>query len=464
MEEHVLVAAPPSKSVSHRMLIGAALAAGESVVENVLESRDPERTRAVLTAAGACFESAAPGTYRVRGVGGRPQGAAPGEEPVSCDVHESGTTCRLLTAVLASGQGAFRIHGAPRMHERPLGGLTGPLARLGAVFHFEGREGYPPCVLEAAGLDGGSVDVGLGESSQYLSGLLLAAPQARGPLTVEISGGHVVSWPYVGLTLQTMHDFGARFDVSVREAPDAPWKLADWRSVKAVRPGQVRFRVRPSAYRPGHYAVEGDWSGASYLLAAGALGARPVLVGGLRADTLQGDRAIYDILAAMGAEAVIMAGSGVLVRPSALRGVDVDMSACPDLVPTVAVLAAAAEGDTRIRGVAHLRIKESDRIAAPARELGKAGVEVEERDDGMVVHGRGPGFRLDGRVLELNAWGDHRMAMSLALLECLGAELRLDDPAVVGKSFPAFWEVWERIRQSLREGGAAAPLAGREEA
>lgn len=453
MEERVLVSAPPSKSVSHRILIGAALAGGESVVEGVLESRDPERTRAVLGAAGAVFKPLGPGAYRVRGVGGRPAGAGPGTPPVSCDVHESGTTCRLLTAVLASGRGRFRIHGAPRMHRRPLGGLTGPLTELGAAFHFEEQEGYLPCVLEASGLDGGAVGMGLDESSQYLSGLLLAAPQARGPLSIEITGRQVVSWPYVGLTLQTMRDFGVRFDVSERDpgaGPNAPWRAVDWRAVKAARPGGVRFRVRPSAWRPGRYTVEGDWSGASYLLAAGILGTRPVSVAGLRPDSLQGDRALLDIVRGMGAavdlESSVERVRLVTARPSTLRGVDVDMSACPDLVPTVAVLAAAAEGDTRIRGVAHLRIKECDRIAAPARELAKAGVAVDERDDGFVVHGQGAGFHLDGRILDLAVWGDHRMAMSLALLECRGAEVRLDRPGVVDKSFPDFWEVWAALR------------------
>ena len=465
--EPVLVEAPPSKSVSHRVLIGAALAGGESVVEGVLESKDPERTRAVLSAAGAVFEPLGPGAYRVRGVGGALTGAGPGVEPVSCDVHESGTTCRLLTALLASGRGRFRIHGAPRMHRRPLGGLTGPLTELGASFRFEEREGYPPCVLEASGLNGGTVGIGLDESSQYLSGLLLAAPQARAPLTIEITGRQVVSWPYVGLTLQTMRDFGIRFDVSERApeaGPDAPWRAVDWHSVKAARPGGVRFRVRPSTWRPGRYTVEGDWSGASYLLAAGILGERPVAVSGLRPDTLQGDRALLDIVRSMGADVEVEPGvervRRVTARPSTLRGVDVDMSSCPGLVPTVAVLAAAAGGVTRIRGVVRLCVSGSDRIAAPARELAKAGVTVDERDDGLIVHGRGSDFRLNGRVLELSAWGDHRMAMSLTLLECRGADVRLDHPEAVDKSFPAFWATWAalragRDRAAERRGGEA---------
>ena len=137
--------------------------------------------------------------------------------------------------------------------------------------------------------------------------------------------------------------------------------------------------------------------------------------------------------------------NSLTVYPSPLKGVEADMSDCPDLVPTVAVLAAFAEGETLVRGVAHLRIKECDRIAAPAGELGKAGVPVEERPDGLMIRGN-PELDLRGRALELLAHGDHRMAMSLSLLECKGASVRLDNPAVVNKSFPAFWDVWKEIR------------------
>lgn len=440
--DQVIVKAPSSKSVSHRRLIGAALARGESRLSGVLESRDIEQTRSVLEDTGARFERIAPGEWRVLGMGGGPRGGD--AVPVSCYVHESGTTCRLLTAVLASGLGQFRVHGAPRMHSRPIGELTAALERLGVAVRFENEAGYPPFILKTRGLEGGSLEIGLGESSQYLSGLLLAAPQAKSPVTIEICGSHVVSWPYIGLTLQSMHDFGVRFDVSTRDSRDSEWQLADWREIRAVRPGLIRFRVRPSLYRAGNYAVEGDWSGASYLLAAGALGNRPVRVEGLRSDTMQGDRAIRVILERMGARTEEGENS-LTVYPSPLKGVEADMSDCPDLVPTVAVLAAFAEGETLVRGVAHLRIKECDRIAAPAGELGKAGVPVEERPDGLMIRGN-PELDLRGRALELLAHGDHRMAMSFSLLECKGASVRLDNPAVVNKSFPAFWDVWKEIR------------------
>jgi len=205
--------------------------------------------------------------------------------------------------------------------------------------------------------------------------------------------------------------------------------------------------VRPGTYRAGSYQVEGDWSGASYLLAAGALGKRPVRVDGLRADSLQGDRAMLDILRAMGARAEVE-GTSITVHPSALHGVDADMGHCPDLVPTVAVLAAFAQGPTRVRNVAHLRIKESDRITAPATELARLGVRVDEHDDGLTVHGLGPDGPAWDEAARFSAHNDHRIAMSLALLGLPHGkrmDALLDDPLVVRKSFPTFWKVWEQL-------------------
>lgn len=159
--------------------MGAALAQGDSVVSRVLESKDLERTMAILRGAGAGIVRTGEGEYAISGVGGQPYGGS--VDPLSCDVHESGTTCRLLTAVLAAGMGRFRVHGAPRMHERPIGELTAALETLGVSFTFEGKPGFPPFVLKTCGLDGGEVGIGMDESSQYLSGVLLAAPLARAP-------------------------------------------------------------------------------------------------------------------------------------------------------------------------------------------------------------------------------------------------------------------------------------------
>lgn len=462
------VLAPASKSLSHRYCIGAALAAGESRLRHVLESNDTRRTRAILSAAGASFqpESRDDGDaadWRVLGMpDGLPRGGT-ADAPLSCDVQESGTTCRLLTAVLAAGRGWFRIHGAPRMHERPIAELTDALGLLGPRIRFEEKPGCPPLLLETGGLDGtahgGPVPLGMDHSSQYFSGLLLAAPLATGgrPLTVALAGNKAVSWPYVSLTLQCLRDFGIRFVVETRD-DDGQWRALpgdDWRQLAAAEPGRLRVTVQPGRYRPGVHTVEGDWSGASYLLGAGALGRRPVRVEGLRADSLQGDRAMLAILRDMGAR-LSVEDDAVTVEPSALHGIDTDMGACPDLVPTVAVLAAAAHGETRIRNVAHLRIKESDRITAPAQELARVGVRVEPREDGLVVHGLGPDI-LAANVRALSpdarfqAHNDHRIAMSLALLSLLPdvsltLRERIDDPRVVAKSFPHFWRLWEALR------------------
>ena len=315
--------------------MGAALAQGDSVVSRVLESKDLERTMAILRGAGAGIVRTGEGEYAISGVGGQPHGGS--VDPLSCDVHESGTTCRLLTAVLAAGMGRFRVHGAPRMHERPIGELTAALETLGVSFTFEGKPGFPPFVLKTCGLDGGEVGIGMDESSQYLSGVLLAAPLARAPLTVNIGGSKVVSWPYVGLTLQALENFGVPFSVERKEG--GAWSAVDWHTLEQAEPGNVRFRMVPAMYRAGRYAVEGDWSGASYLLAAGAIGPRPVRIEGLRADSLQGDRVMLDILRDMGAR-IDIEPDAVTVHPSELRGVVADMSRCPDLVPTVAVVAA----------------------------------------------------------------------------------------------------------------------------
>ena len=438
----ITLQAPASKSVSHRTLIAASLARGASLVHHALSSADLERTRAILHTAGAVMDDMGGGSWRVSGMERGPEGGS-AERPADCDVGESGTTCRLLTAVLAAGHGVFHIHGAERMHERPIGALTNALQSLGARVLFERKEGYPPLVLEARGLCGNSVDMSMDASSQYLSGLLLAAPLGREPLCVSLTGKKVVSWPYVGLTLQVMEDFGIAF--RVEEKREEAWHVVPWRSVKEARPGELRITVLPGAYKSGEYSVEGDWSGASYLLAAGAVGRESVLVTGLRKDSLQGDAVILDILRRMGA-AVEYREDGILVSPSKLHGIRVDMGDCPDLVPTVAMAAAYAEGDTRMENIAHLRIKECDRLSACAAELARAGVQVKEEADALTVHGLGPDVPSPDEGTVFSTYNDHRIAMAVSLLGLGRARrVRVDDAAVVRKSFPDFWNVWSAL-------------------
>ncbi|HWR03130.1 MAG TPA: 3-phosphoshikimate 1-carboxyvinyltransferase [Humidesulfovibrio sp.] len=436
----ILVEAPASKSLSHRALICAALAKGESRLTGVLESQDTERTMACLTACGARFRRAGAGEYAVVGMAHGPEDGVGGAADLN--VGESGTTCRLLAGVVAAGQGRFRIHGEGRMHQRPLGEPARALASQGVRFAFEENEGYPPVTISTTGLPGGEVDVRLEESSQYLSGILLAAPLARGPLTIAISGTKAVSWPYVSLTLQAMADFGAPAVVeALGESGFAP---VEHTSVTHAEPGKLRFLVAPGSYAPRTLRVEGDWSNASYFLAAGAVGKRPVRVSGLRADSLQGDRAILDILAAMGAQVDWDAeGSAVTVSPRALTGVSVDMGACPDLVPTVAVAACFAKGPTTITNVAHLRIKESDRLEALAVEIAKTGCGTEMFADGLTIT---PAPLKAGQAVCFDTRADHRLVMGPALFALAGLDVGFDNPGCVAKSFPGFWGAFDPIR------------------
>ncbi|MEF3697685.1 3-phosphoshikimate 1-carboxyvinyltransferase, partial [Desulfolutivibrio sp.] len=375
----VVITAPASKSVSHRLLICAALAEGDSRVTGVLESQDLERTRACLAAMGAVIEGKG-GDYAVRGVAGVPRGGD--TSPAVLDVGESGTTCRLIVAVAAAGQGLFTVSGRGRMHERPIGELTRALTGLGARVDFPGKPDCPPLAITATGLSGGEVGITLEESSQYLSGLLLASPLASGPLTILVTGEKAVSWPYVAVTLTAMRDCGV--PVTVETKRGEAWVVTDPASITKAEPGHLRFLCRPGRYLPGSRQVEGDWSNASYFLAAGALGSRPVRVENLRRDSAQGDTAMVDILGRMEARFTQDIDS-VTVFPSPLSGITVDMGHCPDLVPTIAATAAMAVGTTTIRNVAHLRLKESDRLAALADNLTRAGARATVLPDGLRI-------------------------------------------------------------------------------
>lgn len=444
--------APPSKSISHRMLMAAALAEGSSVVSNVLESDDIARTVELLEAVGAQCDRQAPGTYAVRGVNGRIEGG-PLSSAKGVYVGESGTTCRFGLALLSAGTGLFRLHGGERMQQRPVGELARAVCSLGAKVHFEQEDGCLPLVLQAEGFSSEegtgatpSVTLCCEASSQYLSGLLMAAPLGNASgLRISLTGKQIVSWPYVALTLANLELFGIAF--SVKTLTEGEWKEADWRSMRRVGPESVRFRVFGGSYLAGRYSVEGDWTSAAYFLAAGAVGNQPVKMLGLNPDSMQADAECKGILRRMGAR-VEEDSTGVCVYPSRLKGVKLNMGDCPDLVPTVAALAYHAEGPTEIRGASHLPLKESNRIAAPAEELRKAGCTVEELPDGLRIFP--PATALQGNVRNrtFSSHGDHRLAMSLPLLGLRGGDTPfvpdMDDATCVSKSFPGFWPLWEK--------------------
>ncbi|KAF5058728.1 3-phosphoshikimate 1-carboxyvinyltransferase [anaerobic digester metagenome] len=400
----LVVPSPPSKSLTHRALVAAALARGRSVIQDPLLSDDTRLTCTGLSRLGFRVEDR-DGAIVVEGVGGLPDGGG------VLDLGNSGTTLRLLSSIAALGHRPITLTGSARMQERPIGPLGDALQRLGARVRYAARHGCPP--IEVTGpLRGGLVTVDGSISSQFISSLLFAAPLT--PEGVEVLlAAPPVSRSYLDLTVQVM----ARFGVLVE------------------REGYRRFRVSPGAYAPNAYRVEGDWSSASYLFAlAAALGGR-VTVPNLDPASAQGDRRFVEALAAMGCR-VTTGRSGVTVaRDGPLEGIEIDMSSSPDTVQTLAVVAALANSPTRITGVGHLRFKESDRLAVTADRLRRLGPGARVEEDALVVS---PAPLHGG---EVDPADDHRTAMAFAVLGLAVGGVTIADPGCVAKSWPGFWDV-----------------------
>jgi 3-phosphoshikimate 1-carboxyvinyltransferase len=402
---------PGSKSISNRALLLAALASGTTRLENLLESEDTDYMLRALDQLGVRVTRSG-AHYLVEGRAG-PLVTEPGRHELYLGL--AGTALRPLTAALALGRGTFVVDGSARMRERPIGDLVEGLEQLGARIRYLGHAGYPPVEVEGTGLSGGHVRMRGNVSSQFLTSLLLCAPLATGPVTVEIEGEQV-SKPYLDITVHMMRAFGA--NVSHRD--------------------HQLFEVTPGGYRsPGDYLVEGDASSASYFLAAGAIRGEGVVVRGIGRDSVQGDVAFVDVLAAMGARVTQHAAS-IEIRPPAdgrLRGIDVDLNHIPDAAMTLGVLALFADGRTCIRNVANWRVKETDRLHAMATELRKLGADVEEGADYLCVTPR-------GTLAEaaIDTYGDHRMAMCFSLVALSGTPVTIRDPACVAKTFPDYFE------------------------
>jgi 3-phosphoshikimate 1-carboxyvinyltransferase len=403
---------PGSKSLTNRALVLAALATGTSHLRGALDADDTEALRGALVALGVSVErDGTSGDLRVVGLGG-----PPGPGPADLDARLSGTTARFLLPVLALGPGPYRLDGGAPLRRRPMGPAVAAVRDLGARVDEPGEPGHLPLVVRGGALRGGEVTVPADLSSQFVSGLLLAAPLVRGGLVVRTTGTHV-SRPYLDLTVDAVRAFGGH----VTELDDG-------------------FRVAAGGYRGREHRIEPDASAASYLFAAAALTGGRVRVLGLDRTSRQGDLAVVDVLARMGATVVDGVGWTEVVGTGALRGVDVDLSDLPDMAPTVAVVAARAEGPTRVRGVGIIRHHETDRIAAVVAELRRLGVGAEAHDDGVTVR---PAPVRPGRV---RTYDDHRMAMSFALLGLVAPGIEIDDPGCVAKTFPDFFEVLERLR------------------
>jgi len=409
------VRVPGSKSITQRALIAAALADGESRLIGPLASEDTDYTAKALRALGVAVNDQ-DADWVIKGCGGRI--LAPAQEIF---LGNNGTATRFLTSVAALGQGVFTITGSKRMTERPIRPLMEALAGWGVAIRSLAGTGCPPLEITGAGIRGGKTLLPEGKSSQYLSSLLLVAPYAAEPAVLEVAG-EILSKPYVHMTLAVMESFG----IKVQASPELNY-----------------FEIPGGKYLPREYSIEGDASSASYFWAAAAVTGGRVTVANVPACSLQGDAELVEILARMGCR-VEKSTAGITVSgPAELTGIEVDMGNCPDVVPTLAVVAARAQGRTVISNIAHLRIKECDRLHVMATELAKLGVVVAEHADSLVIEGQGRGAALHGA--EIATHEDHRIAMSFAVAGLFVPGVVVLGEECVGKSFPNFWEKFAEL-------------------
>jgi len=400
---------PGSKSYTHRALVAAALAEGDSLLTNPLRAEDPELTAQALRLMGAEIHWQKD-AIRVRGTGGH---WAPVAEPIY--LGNSGTSMRFLTALAALGQGRYCLTGSQRLCERPMGELLRALMRLGVAAYAQQHNDCPPIIVHG-GLRGGRTRLSGAVSSQYVSALLFIGPLAPQDVEIEVTG-ELVSRPYVDLTLEVLSAFGISYG----------------------REGYRRFHLPAGQrYQAREYPIEADASSASYFWAAAALTGGRVTITNLSLDSAQGDIDFLSVLAQMGCH-ISALPEGLTLEGGPLKGLQVDMSSMPDLVPTLAVLAAFAEGVTVITGVSHLRHKESDRLATVAAELRKLGIEALDVADGLFIRGGTP------QSAVIDTYQDHRLAMSFAVAGLKIPGLKINDPEVVNKSFPEFWDIFERL-------------------
>lgn len=400
---------PGSKSITNRALVCAGLARGGSRLTGVLDSDDTRVMAAGLAALGVGVNADwTAGIVLVEGTAGSIPVA---EATVDCGA--SGTTMRFLSAICGLGRGTFRLDGTPRMRKRPIGDLLEALRGLGLEAVAESPGDCPPVRIQTTGIHGAAARVQGGTSSQFASGLALAAPCMPRGLELDFEG-RLVSLPYLEMTRRVMEAFGGR----------------------CIATGERHWQIPPTGYVGRSYAIEPDASAASYFSAAAAITGGQVRIEGLSRESLQGDVAFCDALGRMGCD-VAWEPDAVTVSGRAERAIDIDMNAISDTVPTLAVVALFADGPTSIRNVAHIRDKETDRISDLVRELRRLGAEVEERADGLTVW---PTGRRALHAARLATYDDHRMAMSLALAGLCVPGVEIEDPACVGKTFPDYWE------------------------
>jgi 3-phosphoshikimate 1-carboxyvinyltransferase len=385
----------------------ASLARGQSVLAEALHSDDTLAMADALSSLGINIRADCEArTFIVDGCGGKLSAG-----PTAVYVGQAGTVARFIPPLLALGSGFYDVDGSPRMRERPIGPLIAALRQLGVpVTYLEGGPGLPIRVEGRSGVVSGVATIDGSMSSQFLSGLLLSAPNFRTGLDIKVSGAFV-SRPYLDVTLAVMRAFGAK--------------------VNNVEAG--RYSVDPGSYEGQSYAIEPDASAASYFFAAAAITGGRVRVDGLGTRSPQGDLAFVAALEAMGSRVEMSDGTTELIGPDRLTGIDVNMRDFSDTAQTLAVVAAFAGSPTRVTGVDFIRRKESDRVASVVRELRRVGVGASEDPDGFTIV---PSAPTAGRIA---TYDDHRMAMSFSLLALRTTGIEIENPACVSKTYPNYF-------------------------
>ncbi len=406
------VSLPGSKSITNRAMIIAALAQGESTLRGVLDSDDTRYMAAALGSLG--FEVVADWDERVIRIGGH--GGRIPERDASLFLGNSGTSMRFLAALCASGNGTYRLDGTDAMRKRPIEPLLDALRQLGVDAVSENGDGCPPIRITTAGIAPGQATMRGDLSSQYFSALAMALPATSGEVSINVDG-RLVSQPYIDLTASTMEVFG----------------------VKMSHDGYRRISIVPGQrYSWREYAIEPDASSASYFFALGAVSGGQISVANLPATSAQGDIQFVDVLESMGSD--VTRGDEITVRgPSQLAGVDVDMNAISDTAMTLAAIAPFATSPTIIRNIGHIRLKETDRLAATATELARMGVIVEERDDSIAIQPANP------QPATIHTYDDHRIAMAFAIAGTQAPGIQIADPGCVSKTLPEFWRLLEGL-------------------
>jgi len=411
------VVVPPSKSIANRALICAALADGESEITGVAPGDDTSAMLDCLDRLGIPVAVSKRDGNLVGAVMGSAGNLPVG--PITLPTRLAGTTSRFITALAAIGPGPYLVDGDPPLRSRPMGPLHNSLIALGATLEPGDRPGHLPVTVSGPLRGADAVVMPGNVSSQYVSALMLVAPYIRRGLRLGLSTS-LVSRPYVEITRAVMTAFGAE-DIELSDR---------------------RVHVGEGGYFGAAYRVEPDASSASYPLAAAAMAGGAVCVRGLGANALQGDARFVDVLVEMGCTATVSADDTVIMRrrDTPLRGIEIDMSDISDLVPTMAVIATQAVTPTRITGVGFIRKKESDRLGDLADELAKTGADITVEADGLLIT---PTDLLHAATLDTHH--DHRLGMAFGILGLVVDGIEVNDPGVVSKSWPAFWDALEAI-------------------